>query len=59
MNQSKRRRTSSMFSKRDYSMCECAMHYERMVKVLVRFYSMFIKHNHFPLRWLDVLNAIM
>ena len=30
------------------------MNCERMVKVLVRFYNVIMKHNHFPSRWLCV-----
>ena len=57
--QSQRRSTSSIFSKRDYSVHKCAMHCERMVKVLVRFYNTMIKHNHFPSRWLNVLDVMI
>ena len=39
---SKRRSTSSMFSKRDYSVHNCATCCEQMVKVLARFYDVLI-----------------
>ena len=45
--QSKKRSTLSMFSKRYYSVCECAIKSDRMIKVLVKFYNMITKHNHF------------
>ena len=57
--QSKRRNTSSIFSKRDYYGHECATYFEGMVKVLVRFCNLLIKNNHFPLRWLDVSDEMM
>ena len=57
--QSKRRSTSSMFSKKYCSVCKCAMNCERMVKVLVRFYNIITKHNQFPSRWLDALDVMI
>ena len=48
-----------MFSKRDYSVCECAINSDRMVKVLVKFCNVIIKHNHFLTRWLDVLDVMI
>ena len=48
-----------MFSKRDYSVCERTTHSDRMVKVLVTFYNVIIKHNHFLTRWLVVLDVII
>ena len=57
--QSKRRSASSIFSKRDYSVCKCAMCCERTVKVLLRFYNVMIKHNHFPSRYLDMLDVMI
>ena len=57
--QSKRRIISSIFSKRDFSVRKCAMNCERMSKVLVRFCNMIMKHDHFPSRWLDVLDAMI
>ena len=35
------------------------MHCERMVKVLVRVYNAIIKYNHFPFKWLDVLDVMI
>ena len=55
--QFKRRGTSSIFSKIDYSVCKCVMNCERMAKVVARFYNEMIKHNYFPSRWLDVLDV--
>ena len=57
--QSKRRSKSSMFSKRDCSVNECAMSCDRIVKTLVRFCNTIAKHNHFPSRWLDSLDAMI
>ena len=48
-----------MFSKRDYSSCKCAMNCDRMAKVLVRCCNAIVKHNHFPSRWLDTLDAMI
>ena len=55
--QAKKRSTSSTFSKRDYSVCECAMKIDRMVEVLVKFYNIIMKHNHFLNIWLDFLDV--
>ena len=41
--QAKKRSTLWMFSKRDYSVCKCAMKSDRMVKVLVKFHDVIIK----------------
>ena len=57
--QCKRRSDSSMFSKIDWSVCKYVMHCEILVKVLVRFYNLIIKCNHFTSRWLDVLDVMI
>ena len=56
---SKRKSTSSTFSKRDHSLHKCAMHCERMAMVLVRFYNAIIKHNQFLSRWFCVLDVMI
>ena len=43
----KRRSPSSMFSKRDHSVCKCAIKSDRMVKILVKFHNTMKEHNHF------------
>ena len=48
--QSKRRSTSSIFSKRDYPVHECAMNSGSIVKVPVKCYNIIIKNNHFLTR---------
>ena len=50
---------SSTFSKRDYSVHNYAIYCERMVDVLVRFYNAMLKYNHFPSRWLNVLDVMI
>ena len=42
----KKRSTSSMFSMRDYSVCECALESERIAEVLVKFFNVIIKRKH-------------
>ena len=48
-----------MFSKRDYSVCKCAIKSDRMVKMLVKFYNAIMKHDHFLNRQLDVLDVMI
>ena len=57
--QSKRGSNSSIFSKRDYSVLECAMTCDRMAKLLVRFFNVMIKSNHFPCGQLCVLDIMI
>ena len=56
---SKRRSTSSTFSKIDFSTCKCAMNCELITKVLLISYDVMLKCNHFPSRQLDVLDAMI
>ena len=44
---------------RDYSVCKCALESEWIVEVLVKFYNIFIKHNHCPRRWLNVADFML
>ena len=57
--EAKRKSTSSIFSKRGYSVCKCVLKSVRMVKVLVKFYNVIIKHKHYPARWLDMLDTMI
>ena len=57
--EAKRKSTSSIFSKRDYSVYKCVLKSVRMVKVLVKFYNVITKHKHYPARWLDVIDTMI
>ena len=57
--QSKRRSTSSIISKRDYSAYECAINCEIMTKVLVSHYDLMLKYNHFSSRLSHTLDAMI
>ena len=50
---------SSIFSIKDYSVYECALESERIVEVLIQFYNIVIKHNHYPIRWIKVADVIL
>ena len=54
----KKRSKSSMFSMRDYSIYECVLERDRIVEFLVTFYNIVIKHNHYPRRWLKVVDPM-
>ena len=55
----KKSSTSSTFSRRDYEAFKCALECERMVEVLVQFYNVIIKCNHYPRRWLKVVDVMI
>ena len=40
-------------------MYKCAMHCEIIIKLLGRHYVAMLKNNHFPSRWLDVLDIMI
>ena len=55
----KKHSTSSTFSMGCYSVHECALESDRIVEVLVKFYNVVLKHNHYPHRWLKVVDAML
>ena len=55
----KKRSTSSMFLIRDCSVFECALESERIVEVLVKFYNVIIKCNHYLRRWLKFVDVML
>ena len=55
----KKRSTSSMFLMRDCSVCERALESDHIEEVLVKFYHFIIKHNHYPRRWLKVVDTMI
>ena len=56
---SKKRSASSIFSKRTYAVHKCALGVDRMTHVLVTFYNILIKNEHYPKRWLMMLDAML
>ena len=59
MKNAKKSSTSSMFLRRDYAACKCALECERMIEVLIKFYNIVIKHNHYPKRWLKAVDVMI
>jgi len=55
----KSRSASSMFSKRNYCVCKCAIFCDRMMNFLVRYYNATLRHQNYPDRWLDVLDVML
>jgi hypothetical protein len=39
--------------------CKCALESDRVVAVLVKFYNIVIKYNHYPSRWLKVVDVML
>ena len=58
MKKAKRKSTSSIFSKMDYSVCKCALVSERMADALVKFYNIIIEFNYYPERWMKIVDAV-
>ena len=54
-----KRSTSSIFSMRYYYVYECALERERILEVLVQFYNVIIKHNHYPSMWLKIVDIVL
>ena len=48
MRKAKKKSTSSIFSKRTYSVYKCALGCERMTWILVSFYNIIIKEQYYP-----------
>ena len=48
-----------MCSMRDHYACECALETEQIVEVLVQFYNIITKDNHYPKRWPKVANVML
>ena len=59
VNKAKRKKPSSIFSNRTYSIYKCALDSEDMTKILLRFYNTVIKQGIYPRRWLQVLDIIL
>ena len=55
----KKRTTSSIFSMRYYYVCKCALESDRVVTVLVKFYNIVIKCDHYPSRLLKVVDVVL
>ena len=55
----KKRCTSSVFSMRDYSVHKCALENNVVVVVLAKFYNFVIQHNHYPSRWLKLVDIML
>ena len=59
LRKSSRKSTSSIFSKRNYSMYKCTIESSRITTMLVDYYNIIIKNNFHPTRWLDILDLIL
>ena len=55
----KKSSTSSVFSRRDCAVHECALECEILVEVFVQFHNVIIKHDHCPRCWLKVVDVVL
>jgi len=54
---SKKRSSSSIFSKRTYSVYKCAILSARMTSILVWFYNILLAKNYYPKRWMNQVDT--
>ena len=54
-----KRSMSSIFSIRDYYFCECVVESDIIAEVLVKFYNVVIRRNHYLRRCLKVADAML
>ena len=55
----KKKSTSSIFSKRTYSVYKCAILSVRMTAVLIWFYNTLFQTNYFPRRWQSIVETML
>ena len=51
--------TSSIFSKRNYSIYKCCLQSKKMISILVKYYNTIIKKEYYLKRWLQVLDVML
>ena len=56
---SKRKSSSSVFSKKTYSVYKCALDSDKMINILVRFYNTILRKGYYLKRWIKLLAVIL
>ena len=57
--QVKKTSTSSIFSKKTYTICKCSLAYKDFTKMLIQFYNLVLRQDYKLQRWTKIVEVIL